>query len=147
MVSKLLFVVCAGGGDDDFLFRRQGTRLPMTLTTFTWRFKCILNKNGLPEQLNVHSLRHTAASLMIAGGADVATGADILRHTQPSITLDIYYPRLRQEPESRQRGAAGDAGDMKSRSQKTVDIPGQLCYHKPRVRDGLLSSTEVNVHG
>lgn len=30
--------------DDDFLFRRQGTRLPMTPTTFTWRFKCILKK-------------------------------------------------------------------------------------------------------
>ena len=75
---------------DDFLFRRQGTRLPMTPTTFTWRFKCILKKNGLPEQLNVHSLRHTAASLMIAGGADVATVAGILGHSQPSTTLDIY---------------------------------------------------------
>ena len=75
---------------DDFLFRRQGTRLPMTPTTFTWRFKCILKKNGLPEQLNVHSLRHTAASLMIAGGADVATVAGILGHAQPSTTLDIY---------------------------------------------------------
>lgn len=74
----------------DFLFRRQGTYLPMTPTTFTWRFKCILKKNGLPEQLNVHSLRHTAASLMIAGGADVATVAGILGHSQPSITLDIY---------------------------------------------------------
>ncbi len=75
---------------DDFLFRRQGTRLPMTPTTFTWRFKCILKKNGLPEQLNVHSLRHTTASLMIAGGADVATVAGILGHAQPSTTLDIY---------------------------------------------------------
>ena len=75
---------------DDFLFRRQGTRLLMTPTTFTWRFKCILKKNGLPEQLNVHSLRHTAASLMIAGGADVATVAGILGHSQPSTTLDIY---------------------------------------------------------
>ena len=75
---------------DDFLFRRQGTCLPMTPTTFTWRFKCILKKNGLPEQLNVHSLRHTAASLMIAGGADVATVAGILGHSQPSTTLDIY---------------------------------------------------------
>ena len=74
----------------DFLFRRQGTCLPMTPTTFTWRFKCILKKNGLPEQLNVHSLRHTAASLMIAGGADVATVAGILGHSQPSTTLDIY---------------------------------------------------------
>ena len=75
---------------NDFLFRRQGTRLPMTPTTFTWRFKCILKKNGLPQELNVHSLRHTAASLMIAGGADVATVAGILGHSQPSTTLNIY---------------------------------------------------------
>ena len=74
---------------NDFLFRRQGTRLPMTPTTSTWRFKCIPKKNGLPEQLNVHSLRHTAASLMIAGGADVATVAGILGHSQPSTALNI----------------------------------------------------------
>ena len=60
---------------DDFLFRRQGAQLPMTPTTFTYRFKLILKKNGLPQELNVHSLRHTAASLMIAGGTDVATVA------------------------------------------------------------------------
>ena len=47
------------------------------------------------EQLNIHSLRHTAASLMIAGGADMATVAGILGHSQLSATLDIYYPRLR----------------------------------------------------
>lgn len=76
--------------DDDFLFRRQGVRLPMTPTTFTYRFKLILKKNGLPQELNVHSLRHTAASLMIAGGTDVATVAGILGHSQPSTTLDIY---------------------------------------------------------
>ena len=75
---------------NDFLFRRQGTPLPMTPTTFTYRFKLILKKNGLPEYLNVHSLRHTAASLMIAGGTDVATVAGILGHSQPSTTLDIY---------------------------------------------------------
>ena len=62
----------------------------MTPTTFTYRFKLILKKNGLPQELNVHSLRHTAASLMIAGGADVATVAGILGHSQPSTTLDIY---------------------------------------------------------
>ena len=44
---------------DDFLFRRQGARLPMTPTTFTYRFKLILKKNGLPQELNVHSLRGT----------------------------------------------------------------------------------------
>lgn len=75
---------------DVFLFRRQGAQLPMTPTTLTYRFKLILKKNGLPQKLNVHSLCHTAASLMIAGGTDVATVASILGHSQPSTTLDIY---------------------------------------------------------
>ena len=39
---------------------------------------------------NVHSLRHSNASLLIANGADVATVAGLLGHSQPSTTLDIY---------------------------------------------------------
>lgn len=74
----------------DYIFRRKGEALPMTPSTFTWRFKLILKKHGLPENLNVHSLRHTNASLLIAGGADVATVAGLLGHAQPSTTLDIY---------------------------------------------------------
>ena len=76
--------------DGDFLFRRKGCGLPMTSSTFTWRFKLILKKHGLPEYLNVHSLRHTNASLLIANGTDVATVAGLLGHSQPSTTLDIY---------------------------------------------------------
>ena len=68
--------------DTDYIFRRHGCRLPMTPTTFTWRFKLILKKHGLPAALNVHSLRHTNASLLIAGGADVATVAGLLGHSQ-----------------------------------------------------------------
>ena len=40
--------------------------------------------------LNVHSLRHTAASLFITSGTDVGTVAGLLGHSQPSTTLDIY---------------------------------------------------------
>jgi len=76
--------------DEDFVFRRREAALPMTPTTFTYRFKQILKKNGLPENLNVHSLRHTTASLLIAKGADVATVAGLLGHSQVSTTLDIY---------------------------------------------------------
>ena len=76
--------------DSDYIFRRHGGRLPMTPSTFTWRLKLILKKHGLPPALNVHSLRHTNASLLIAGGADVATVAGLLGHSQPSTTLDIY---------------------------------------------------------
>ncbi|MBR1842760.1 MAG: tyrosine-type recombinase/integrase [Oscillospiraceae bacterium] len=52
----------------------------------------ILRKYGLPENLTVHSLRHTAASLMIANGTDVATVAGILGHSQVSTTVHIKYP-------------------------------------------------------
>ena len=76
--------------DDDYVFRRHAQPLPMTPTTFTWRFKLILKKHGLPEKLNVQSLRHTNASLLIANGTDVATVAGLLGHSQPSTTLDIY---------------------------------------------------------
>ena len=76
--------------DGDFLFRRKGCRLPITPSTFTWRFKLILKKHGLPEYLNAHSLRHTNASLLIANGTDVATVAGLLGHSQPSTTFDIY---------------------------------------------------------
>ena len=75
---------------DDYVFRRKGMKLPMTPSTFTWRFKKILKANDLPTDLNVHSLRHTAASLFIASGTDVGTVAGRLGHSQPSTTLDIY---------------------------------------------------------
>lgn len=75
--------------EDDYLFR-QPRGDPMVPTTFTFRFKKILKQNGLPENLSVHSLRHTTASLLIAQGVDVRTVASVLGHSQPSTTLDIY---------------------------------------------------------
>ena len=74
---------------DDYLFR-QPNGDPMVPCTFTFRFKKILRENGLPENLNVHSLRHTNASMLIAQGVDVRTVAGLLGHSQPSTTLDIY---------------------------------------------------------
>ena len=43
---------------EDYIFRRHGADLPMTPSTFTWRFKLILKKHNLALDLNVHSLRH-----------------------------------------------------------------------------------------
>lgn len=75
--------------EEDYLFR-QPNGDPMVPTSFTFRFKKILRQNGLPENLNVHSLRHTNASLLIAQGVDVRTVASLLGHSQASTTLDIY---------------------------------------------------------
>ena len=76
--------------EDDFVFRKHDSLDPMTPSTFTLRFKMILKKNGLPEKLNVHSLRHSNASLLTANGTDVAKVASLLGYSQPSNTLDIY---------------------------------------------------------
>ena len=72
------------------MFRRKGMKLPMTPSTFTWRFKKILKANDLPTDLNVHSLRHTAASLFIASGTDVGTVAGLLGLFNDTTTTEIY---------------------------------------------------------
>ncbi len=74
---------------EDYLFQ-QSNGDPMVPSTFTFRLKKILRENGLPDDLNVHSLRHTNASMLIAQGVDVRTVAGLLGHAQPSTTLDIY---------------------------------------------------------
>ena len=75
--------------EEDYLFRQPGGD-PMVPGTFTFRFKKILREGNLPDNLNVHSLRHTNASMLIAQGVDVRTVAGLLGHAQPSTTLDIY---------------------------------------------------------
>ena len=53
--------------------------------------ECVWQADAYEDRkLNVHSLRHSNASLLIAGGADVATVAGLLGHSQPSTTLGIY---------------------------------------------------------
>jgi len=42
------------------------------------------------EGVNIHSLRHTYASIAIACGADVKTLQKQLGHATASITLDVY---------------------------------------------------------
>ena len=73
-----------------YLFRRQDSELSMSPNTFTSKFKMILRKHTLPENLNVHSPRHTNANFLIANGTDVPAVAGQLGHSQVSTTLDIY---------------------------------------------------------
>ena len=52
-------------------------------------FRALLEKAGLPR-VRFHSLRHTAASLMLNNGVDVLVVSRRLGHSKPSITLDVY---------------------------------------------------------
>ncbi|HEX5907615.1 MAG TPA: site-specific integrase [Propionibacteriaceae bacterium] len=51
--------------------------------------KIRLQGEPLPE-LTFHGLRHSAASLMLAGGADISTVSKLLGHSSIAITADVY---------------------------------------------------------
>lgn len=75
--------------DNDLVFPRADGRLirPHVL----WqRFKRILVLARLPDNLTPHSLRHTAATLMIERGVDYNTVKSLLGHESITTTLDRY---------------------------------------------------------
>jgi integrase len=45
---------------------------------------------AVPKGTTYHALRHTAATLLLAGGADVKSAQRVLGHAQASHTLDVY---------------------------------------------------------
>jgi integrase len=52
-------------------------------------FNRILNLAGLPR-IRIHDLRHTAASLFLNHRVPIIVVTNILGHSKPSVTLDIY---------------------------------------------------------
>lgn len=57
--------------------------------TFYSRFKKIAASIGRPDA-RVHDLRHTAATVAIASGADIKSVQDMLGHATASFTLNVY---------------------------------------------------------
>lgn len=57
-------------------------------TLSSW-FKGFIRRHNLPD-IHIHTLRHVSATLLIAGGADVATVSKRLGHSNKSTTLNIY---------------------------------------------------------
>lgn len=62
---------------------------PIHPDTISKWFHEFIEYNGLPAA-NIHSLRHTNATLMIASGVDIRTVSSRLGHSQTSTTMDIY---------------------------------------------------------
>ena len=78
--------------DTDRLFT-QWNGLPMSLSTpYKW-LQDFTKKNNLPK-INIHSLRHTNATLLIKRGVNVRTVAGRLGHSVTSTTLNIYTHEL-----------------------------------------------------
>ena len=64
---------------------------PDTLTSWYRKFKL---KYGLPDS-HPHTLRHSSATLLIAGGVDIATVSNRLGHSKKSTTMNIYAHAIR----------------------------------------------------
>ncbi len=79
----------AGASPDALVFASIRTGEPLRVSTFRQTFGVAATTIGLPD-LHPHELRHTAASLAIASGADVKVVQQMLGHASAAMTLDTY---------------------------------------------------------
>jgi integrase len=88
-LAPQLAASCKGKGPDDPLFTAPEGG---TLRLGNWRrrvFDPACRAAGLVD-VTPHDLRHTAASLAIASGANVKAVQQILGHASAAMTLDVY---------------------------------------------------------
>lgn len=78
----------AWSNPDDLVFTDEAGNHYAT-HTFYKRFKSIAASIGRPDA-RPHDLRHTAATVAIASGADVKSVQDLLGHATASFTLNVY---------------------------------------------------------
>lgn len=74
-------------GEDAVFTQDMGGR--MSIHSPTQWFDGFLKKHGLPA-INLHGLRHTAASLLLANGCTMLDVSKRLGHSRASTTMDIY---------------------------------------------------------
>jgi integrase len=78
-----------GKQPDDLVFAGIRNGHPLRVSTFRTSFSAAARAIGVPD-LHPHQLRHTAASLAIASGADVKVVQQMLGHSSATMTLDTY---------------------------------------------------------
>lgn len=88
-LAEALARQCEGKARDDLVFGDGVNHIK----TPTWRdgwFHYAKKRSGVPSALTIHDLRHTAASLSIAAGANVKAVQRMLGHASAAMTLDVY---------------------------------------------------------
>jgi integrase len=100
--------------DTDRLFT-QWNGTPMHPDTLPTWFDKFLKRHGLPD-INIHGLRHTCASILIAQRVDIRTVSKRLGHAQPSTTSNIYSHQIRSADE-----AASDVLSLALNRKKNIE--------------------------
>jgi integrase len=84
--------------DHELVFCTRHGR-PLSARNLLRRYKELLKKGGLPD-IRFHDLRHTAATLLLAGKVNPKVVSEMLGHASIAITLDIYshvLPDMQQD--------------------------------------------------
>lgn len=80
-----------GYPEEGWMFPNKTATGPVDPSNFwTWGWKVMLKKSGLPETLTYHKLRHGTASLLLQQNIPVTAVSKFLGHSSPSTTLRVY---------------------------------------------------------
>lgn len=93
---KLLMGDLWQNSDKIFTNEKGGVISPDTLSSW---FRGFIRRNNLPS-IHIHTLRHISATLLIAGGVDIATVSKRLGHANKSTTLNIYTHAIKSADEA-----------------------------------------------
>jgi integrase len=74
---------------DDLVFTRLPSFEPIRPDTLTHTWTILVNRSGLPY-INLHSARHTFASVLLGLDVNIKTIQEILGHSNPATTMRIY---------------------------------------------------------
>ena len=110
-------------GSSDLVFAGIRNGAPLRVSTFRQQFGAAAEAIGIPD-LHPHLLRHTAASLAIASGADVKVVQQMLGHSSATMTLDTYGHLF--EDRLDEVGSAMDAGRRAAQERRATlrTVPG-----------------------
>lgn len=94
LLTSPLAQACNGKGRDDLVFTSPRGGFVKRSRSDTGWFQAAVRAANLPtgdsERLTPHTLRHTAASLAIASGANVKAVQRMMGHASAAMTLDVY---------------------------------------------------------
>ena len=71
----------------------------------THKFRRVADRAGMPH-VSLHSLRHTAAALALASGANVKLVSTRLGHAKTAITVDTYAYALQHQDREAAEGVS-----------------------------------------
>jgi integrase len=94
----------------------------------------IRDEARLPDDVTLHTLRHTFASNLIAAGCDVVTVQRALGHSTPSITLNVYshlWPSAEDKTRAATAGFMAQIADAAPELRRPHGLSRTSADHRP----------------